>query len=1252
MMLVLWITIAVQIIRCYGQQIGSCNFNSMCSCSSDQNDISARTIHSVSCLSVPFFKFPNLPEGNINQLEIAGSSTTSLEAESLARCQVQALVLTNNKLQHIAERAFSSLWKTLSSLDLSYNQLDDIPFAAFKELRSLQWINLHGNQISSIGGDWYHVKNTASTLFLGENDLTEVPGEVAEEGPKNGHSLRQFKSLIWVNLDGNRIYRIHKHSLPLTLQTVSISHNLLDTFPTDIISSLPNLQWLYLRGNQISRMPDHTFPKKLWLEKIDLGENQLSELPKTLFNQSITIRDLNLAFNDFKTLQARSFEGLQCGRIMLPYNQLMETDERAFSGLEDSLEYLDFDHNNFQQVPTALDSLRSLKYLYLSSNSLTEIPDMAFRNFCHSLKAISFSGNRLSKIPKDTMNNCTKISHFNVAFNEIHEINDDDFTYWGGNIKSLILGNNRISFLKSQVFADLQQLKELSLSFNPLRQIDTDAFVGLEGLENLEISFGLDRDELPYEVFRPLQSLKWLAIDNNNFHSIPEDSFDFLRELKYLNLESNNIQVIPTNLFKPSFHTKLTDVRLSHNKISVVYPNTFQSLTSLETIVMFNNAIKTLESNSFNDLPALRRIVLSDNQISEIGVGAFSNLPVLSKLDLQNNMLPEFSMKVFSNLSNPIHLNLSRNQIAFCNSENRIVNLEILDFRHNKFRRIPKCLENIALLKQLYFDHNHIDALNHNVFMHLTSLERLSLRENQISIVSRKAFVGLQNLQILDLSNNLINTLHYSQFSEMPKLRILDLSSNHLNHHLPKDIFERTRLEMLDLNYNSFSTVPSESLSNVGLTLRRLSMRNNNIEHIDSMTFLDISSLLFLDLSSNKLTSLPDNVFSSLGHLQSLDISSNPLHANFKELFHYAQSLKHLNLANTGITSTPHLPLPNLIHLNLSHNHIEATKKNSMQELFKLKLLDLSHNKLSHVPSHLWTNLNSLKTLDISHNPIKEISTENFYALDNLQNLKLRGLNDLVKFDSEAIVQMKILTSLTIETWPKIENFYEEFCNLLRKLRQLRILKIHFYESTLDAQLSCIENKKIRHLEITGDKLTNVDKGAFSKFTNNPDLVLKITGTQIEELPAGLFSNMYKISYLMLDLRNNKLTHIDPEIFYGNYTTWKNVGTTLISGGIMISNNPFRCGCHLAWFGRWLRRWTRESLQAHNAPVETALRMREIVKEAMCTDPINGVKMPIVQLPPEDMSCQASALSHTPNLSNTPVITLFLLYILFKVRLL
>lgn len=49
---------------------------------------------------------PDLPEGSISQLEVVGSKTAVLEAESLAGCQVQTLILANNRLQHVADRAF------------------------------------------------------------------------------------------------------------------------------------------------------------------------------------------------------------------------------------------------------------------------------------------------------------------------------------------------------------------------------------------------------------------------------------------------------------------------------------------------------------------------------------------------------------------------------------------------------------------------------------------------------------------------------------------------------------------------------------------------------------------------------------------------------------------------------------------------------------------------------------------------------------------------------------------------------------------------------------------------------------------------------------------------------------------------------------------------------------------------------------------------------------------------------------------
>lgn len=106
--------------------------------------------------------------------------------------------------------------------------------------------------------------------------------------------------------------------------------------------------------------------------------------------------------------------------------------------------------------------------------------------------------------------------------------------------------------------------------------------------------------------------------------------------------------------------------------------------------------------------------------------------------------------------------------------------------------------------------------------------------------------------------------------------------------------------------------------------------------------------------------------------------------------------------------------------------------------------------------------------------------------------------------------------------------------------------------------------------------------------------------------------------------------------------------TVCFVGGLTISNNPFRCGCHLAWLGHWLRRWTRETLQTHIAPVETAIRMNYMMNEATCTVISSGQRIPIVQLSAEDMSCHASALSDAPNSHQFSVMFVLLYFLTYQ----
>ncbi|XP_066260002.1 chaoptin isoform X1 [Euwallacea similis] len=1240
----IWLTWCLALLRtvtCDETETNNCIFNSMCACSPDQINPNP-SIDSIACYSVPFYKFPAMPVKQIDRIEVLDSMIPSLETDTLNSCELQALVFNNNKLQHISDKIFSSSLETLVSLDLSYNRLDGVPFHAIKDLKNLHWLNLHGNQISSINGEWSYMKSTLNTLFMGQNDLTEI----ADTSSHNSHNgLRQLKSLTWLNADANKIHKIHKHSLPSSLKTVSFSYNLIENFPLDIISAMPRLEWLYLRGNHIKTIPEHTFEKKFYIQKIDLDQNFLKTLPVRPFNSSIFVRDVFLGMNDFQTITTGSFSGLDCRRIVLSYNQIEYMEMEAFQRIEKTLEYLDLDHNKLKTFPAAITLLEAIRFLYLSFNHLLELPTDSLINFQDSLKALTMTGNRMSKIPAEALKNCSKMSYFNIASNVISSIYKEDFENWGSSVQILNINNNRIISLNSKVFEEMPKLRELSLSYNPLRYVDLEAFGGLNNLETLELSASFERDDLPYEAFKELQALKHLYLDHNNFHEIKPSSFDNLREIEYLSLDSNKIQFIPPSLFKPLIHSKLTTIVLSNNELSYLESGTFRNLESLEIAWLNENKLQEIKAEAFDGLPHLSTVFLKNNELFNIFQGAFNDLPALKHLDLQFNHLTHLDLGQLQNLSSPLALNCSYNQISSCTAT-KLVALETLDIRHNKLLNIPACLQFAPLLKRLILDNNGLIDLDFNSFSRLLALEQLSLHRNNINTVDLRAFAGLQNLQILDMSKNSISFLHNHQFIETPKLRVLNLRENSLSY-LPRDVFAKTQLEFLDISFNSFSVVPRESLEDIGMTLRHLSLQSNVLEHVDVTSFRDIPYINHLDMSKNKLTILPDNVFTQLSLLQFLDLSSNPLRANFKELFHYAQNLKYLSLANTGLITTPNFPLPDLIHLNLSYNNLQSINKNSFQNLVKLKHLDLSHCNMNHIPSHLWPFLTNLKELDISNNPIKEITMDSLHGLKSLQTLNIQNMKRITRFEGKAFLQLRILSELLMQTWPIVEKFYEEFCYLLTHLTQLRRLKLSIVEHELLDQLSCLSNKKIVYLEITGRNLQIVHREAFAKISRNPSLTIKISGTQIADLPPGLFAHMHEgIQHLSIDLSHNMLTMLVPETFYGNDSTWDDIGTGLVSGGLLLSGNRFRCGCHLAWLGHWLRRWSRENFNPRTSTLDYINNVQESVKEGTCWDSATERHVPIMKLPPVDMSCQASALSSS---ADSTGVNLFVAVVLFLV---
>lgn len=116
-------------------------------------------------------------------------------------------------------------------------------------------------------------------------------------------------------------------------------------------------------------------------------------------NQTLKIKDFNLDSNKLSSLPAGIFDHVDIKRIHLSSNSLRNVDDDAFRGLDDSLEYLNLENNDLSNVPIAVSRLRKLSYLYLANNDIRNISSDAFQEFAENLRALSLATNNLDTVP-------------------------------------------------------------------------------------------------------------------------------------------------------------------------------------------------------------------------------------------------------------------------------------------------------------------------------------------------------------------------------------------------------------------------------------------------------------------------------------------------------------------------------------------------------------------------------------------------------------------------------------------------------------------------------------------------------------------------------------------------------------------------------------------------------------------------------------------------------------------------------------
>ncbi|XP_076869319.1 trophoblast glycoprotein-like isoform X2 [Brachyhypopomus gauderio] len=180
---------------------------------------------------------------------------------------------------------------------------------------------------------------------------------------------------------------------------------------------------------------------------------------------------------------------------------------------------------------------------------------------------------------------------------------------------------------------------------------------------------------------------------------------------------------------------------------------------------------------------------------------------------------------------------------------------------------------------------------------------------------------------------------------------------------------------------------------------KNLFITGNRINRVYHESFYGVENVTKLVLSNNGITELGSHAFSLMLTLFTLDLNKNPLALIHPEAFSVPGSpLQELSLSESlhNSTSVSDLitalrwgALRNLLHLDLSGNHLVLLPPATFSPLPSLKRLVLANNSLVAIYTSTFSGLGQLQELDLQSNAFHTLGSEGLRELERLSRARL-----------------------------------------------------------------------------------------------------------------------------------------------------------------------------------------------------------------------------------------------------------------------
>lgn len=632
-------------------------------------------------------------EDTLEHLNLHGNRIASLSSEPVNLQKLKTLDLSYNQLKEIPRHTFTMM-SSLLSLNLSHNHhLALIPVTVFHSLTRLQKLDISFTSIKVLSPELFFKTSSLTHLFIQNNGITELPEtmfqslsnlitlDLSENQIANIRigSFMGLTSIRYVNLSKNKLssfkgeYFITKRSNGTPLEEIDMSNNQISYLFPSTFKVHPGIKVIKVSNNKFNFFPSELIAGLSRLQEVDLSKNSLKSLEEFDFAGLPRLRKLNLADNQIETISETTFHNsTQLQNVNLANNNLERIGERTFQGLN-RLQYLDLENNNLTELPDLIfdrTRLKVLENINLAKNRFTVAPLKSLQKQYFFLSSVDLSSNQLTELPADD-SILVNIKKLDLSFNRLSPSTVKNILSEPKTVRELNLAGTGIASVSS---LETPFLQKLNLSYNEIDAVDEHVFDRATLVEELDLSHNKLRSLASLRAVWPkLNQVQLVDLSWNPIANIVQGDWDKLESLRSLRV--NNLpecDKIEKNAFRNLgnlVELRMYDFpKLGYLDVTGLL-NYLQSLETLE-IEVKDATIGSQLSAAMN--PRLTSLTIRGQRITSVSSGALAGLKCRQvSIRIQNTSLTGLPPSLLIPLprSSVVRLDVSDNQLATLTSQ-------------------------------------------------------------------------------------------------------------------------------------------------------------------------------------------------------------------------------------------------------------------------------------------------------------------------------------------------------------------------------------------------------------------------------------------------------------------------------------------------------------------------------------------------------------------------------------------------------